>query len=68
MSDYIAYNDVTKVWEYIPSTVGALDDLTDVDVPSPNDGDVLTYDLATNTWVASAGGTGSYDGYFPMGW
>ena len=36
-----------------------LDDLSDVDVPAPNDGDVLTWDAGPMMWVAepSSGGT-----------
>jgi hypothetical protein len=30
-----------------------LDGLSDVDVPFPSDGQVLTFDLATNTWIAT---------------
>jgi hypothetical protein len=39
----------------------ALDDLTDVNAPAPNDGDVLTYDDGSGEWVAAAptGGSGS---------
>lgn len=32
----------------------ALDDLTDVDVPTPTDGDVLTWDAGTSSWVDTA--------------
>jgi hypothetical protein len=31
-----------------------LNDITDVNAPSPNDGEVLTWDTGTNNWVASA--------------
>ena len=39
-----------------------LDDLLDVDAPLPNNGDVLTWDSVTSTWVALAptGGGGTY--------
>lgn len=33
------------------SSVTVLDDLTDVVVPSPTDGDVLTWDSGTNRWI-----------------
>lgn len=33
---------------------GMLDDLTDCNVPTPNDNDVLTYDTATANWTAQA--------------
>ena len=41
-----------------------LDDLLDVDAPLPNNGDVLTWDSVTSTWIASAptgGGTYTVD-------
>lgn len=43
------------------STIAALDDIPNVDVPSPSDGDALTFDSGTNTWIAAAaaGGTGT---------
>jgi hypothetical protein len=31
-----------------------LDDIVDVNAPSPNDGEVLTWDTATSKWIASA--------------
>jgi len=34
----------------------ALDDLTDVDISSPSDGDVPTWDSGTGTWIAGPGG------------
>lgn len=40
---------------------GALDDLTDVDAPTPADGDVLTYDTGTSEWVAAAPTGGAPD-------
>lgn len=42
-------------------TAVALSGLSDVNIPSPNDGDVLTYDTGTSKWVAEAptGGTAS---------
>lgn len=36
----------------------ALEDLTDVDITNPQDGDVLTYDSGTGEWVNEAGGGG----------
>jgi len=44
-----------------PSAGGAsaLDDLTDVNAPSPGDGEVLTWDDAAGEWVAAPGATGS---------
>ena len=39
-----------------------LDDILDVDAATPNDGDVLTWDSTTSTWIALAptGGGGTY--------
>lgn len=34
----------------------ALNDLTDVNVPAPSDGDVPTYDAASGQWIAAPGG------------
>jgi len=31
-----------------------LDDIGDVNVPSPNDGDILTWDQASGRWIAKA--------------
>ena len=45
----------------------ALANLTDVNIPSPSDGDVLTYDNNTGVWVAEAptggGGGGGHGGH-----
>lgn len=41
-------------WEAPAAGASALDDLTDVDAPSPSDNDVLTWDEATSSWVAAA--------------
>ena len=38
----------------------ALDDLTDVDITTPSDGEVLTYDSANQKWVNAAGGGGGF--------
>lgn len=37
-----------------------LDDILDVDAATPNDGDVLTWDSASSTWIAATGGGGTY--------
>lgn len=45
------------------SLVGVLNDLTDVNTPSPSDGQVLTYNQATSQWVAASvvsGSSGSF--------
>lgn len=41
--------------------IAALDDIPDVDVPTPSDGDVLTFDSGSGDWIASpaAGGISS---------
>lgn len=44
-------------WQ-VGSTVGDLDDLTDVSVPSPSQGDVLTYSSGVWTSAAPTGGSG----------
>jgi len=42
------------------SSIAALDDIPDVNAPSPSDGDVLTWDSTPGEWVAAAPtGTGS---------
>lgn len=48
-------------WNAPPGGGGDLDDLTDVDAPSPADGDVLTWDAGGSEWIAAAptGGGGS---------
>lgn len=42
------------------SSIAALDDIPDVNAPSPSDGDVLTWDSTPGEWVAAAptGGSG----------
>lgn len=55
---YIAYNEVTEKWVNLPEgLLGHLDDLIDVSVASPDDGDVLTFDADLGLWVAIPGGT-----------
>jgi hypothetical protein len=50
--------------------VAALNDLTDVNAPAPNNGDVLTWDSTPGEWVPVAPGAGSGDtvGQFIAGW
>jgi hypothetical protein len=38
-------------WESVAAGASALDDLTDVDAPAPDDNDVLSWDAATSAWV-----------------
>lgn len=37
-------------WATAPGSVSNLNDLTDVNVSSPNDGDILYYDVTNNAW------------------
>jgi hypothetical protein len=54
---------VSSSWVEIASTVSALNDLTDVNAPTPGDGDVLTWDNGADEWVplppTGGGGGGS---------
>jgi hypothetical protein len=48
---------------FVGSAGGDLDDLGDVDAPTPSDGDVLTFDSGSGDWVnaAPSGGGGDYE-------
>ena len=46
-------------WEELTPGASALDDLTDVNAPAPNDGDVLTW--LTDEWIAAAAAGGAGD-------
>src|SRR4030042_1972409 len=49
-------------WEDVPPGGSiALDDLTDVNAPAPNDGDVLTWDDYAGEWVAAEPAAGGGD-------
>lgn len=52
------YYDGSDIAE-LSSGGGALDDLSDVDTTGVADGDALTYDSGTGTWVPGAGGGGT---------
>ena len=54
--DLLTYTGTT----WVPSPISLSGSLIDVMIPSPSDGDVLTYKSATNTWeaVAPTGGGG----------
>lgn len=56
----IVDNSASTITEDHGSGGGAttLDDLTDVNAPTPADDDVLTWDSGTSTWVPAAGGGG----------
>lgn len=53
----LAANDAADAVAAVKAAV-SLDDLLDVDTPTPNDGDLLTWDEASATWIAApaAGG------------
>lgn len=54
-------NDVyDKIETLAAGTPTELDDLTDVNAPTPSNGDVLTWDSTPGEWVALAGGGGGY--------
>lgn len=51
--------DATYAGDDADITTGLpLDGLLDVDAPAPDDGDLLTWDDASGTWIAAPGGTG----------
>ena len=63
--------DGGTVWLGFPTGgVANLDDLMDVNAPSPSDNDVLAWDTGTAMWVPVAPGAGSGDtsGQFIAGW
>jgi hypothetical protein len=51
------YYDGTD-WQWGTAAALGLDDLTDVDAPSPTDGDVLSWDETESAWVPVASGGG----------
>lgn len=56
--DFLTYTGTT----WVPTPISLSGSLIDVMIPSPSDGDVLTYKSATSTWEAAAptgGGGGS---------
>lgn len=57
--DNVLHDDQT----WAPATPGDLDDLGDVNAPTPGDGDVLTWDASPGEWVAAApsGGVAELD-------
>jgi hypothetical protein len=58
--------DFATDWETPAAGATTLDGLTDVTVPSPADGRVLTYDTGAGQWVAKGGGiTASWAGLIP---
>jgi hypothetical protein len=53
--DLAAYKDILNATLITPgSGASALDDLTDVNAPAPNDQDVLTWDDGAGEWIAQA--------------
>lgn len=79
VNDQLSPTDITQVmvtqheaaltidWSQLtsvpPAGAAALDDLTDVDAPTPADGDVLTWDAGASEWIAAAatGGAAALD-------
>lgn len=73
INDQLALGDITQAmvtqhqtalsinWSQLVGTPPSLDDLFDVDAPSPADGDVLTWNDGSSEWIAAAptGGGGS---------
>lgn len=52
------YWDATAgIWRRQLTTVTVIDDLTDVDAVSPNDGDILVYSASSNSWVSQGDST-----------
>ena len=51
----VPVSDGSKWVAQVVSTVGALDDLSDVDTSGVADGDILVYDSGTATWYAVSG-------------
>jgi hypothetical protein len=56
-------NDGAGVLSWASSTVSVLDDIGDVNTPTPADGDVLTWDSGAGEWIAAAptGGVATLD-------
>jgi hypothetical protein len=48
-------------WEDAPTPIATLDDLTDVTITTPAEGDVLVYDDGTNQWVNEPAGVVYYE-------
>jgi hypothetical protein len=61
----LVWNNTLQTFEVVAPGAASfsLNDLTDVEVPAPNDGEVLVYSDTSNTWVAgSAAGITSFVG------
>lgn len=56
---------MTRIYPPITSA-DSLDDLTDVNIPAPNNGDVLTYDALTSEWVSAPGAPTSLSNATPQ--
>lgn len=55
----IAYIDSLSKWDVLSAIkIGSLDDLGDVAITSPTDGQVLKYDATNQEWVNGSGGGG----------
>ena len=62
-----ASSPTTLYFASVGSEVSALDDLTDVNAPTPADGDALVWDAGTSKWVPGAVATGGTGGEEPIG-
>jgi hypothetical protein len=51
-------NDVLTTASDVLTSASTLDDLADVSVPTPNDGDTLLYDSESDTWITAPIGVG----------
>lgn len=59
---FLAFHpDRKPTWEPVGAGAAALDDLTDVNAPAPDDGDVLTWDDVAGEWVPFPAGGGVTD-------
>jgi hypothetical protein len=56
--DVLVYRTGLGAFAAEPQGASSLNDLTDVSVPLPNDGDVLTYNAIASQWEALGSGTG----------
>ena len=52
-------SSATVAGNEVLTTASDLDDLNNVNAPTPTDGDALIYDADTQTWIPAAGGAGS---------
>lgn len=48
------YNNITNNYNNYTSNISTLNDISDVQVPTPSDGEVLTWSASLGKWIASA--------------